>query len=93
MNISPPLKCVNKMPAQMLNFSCSGLKPSFTFLVSLLLVAIIALERSEVRADEPDLEIHYTFKPEQCDRKAQATDLLTLHYTGSLADGKIFDSR
>lgn len=73
------------------------LQSSITSILVPLLVAIIAISSSQVRADDvkkpADLEIHYTFKPEQCDRKAEVTDMLTLHYTGALADGKVFDSR
>lgn len=39
------------------------------------------------------LEIHNTFKPELCDRKAKANDVLTLHYKGYLNDTmELFDS-
>lgn len=46
-----------------------------------------------VSANEPDLEVHNTFKPEQCARKAKVTDVLTLHYKGTLQNGEVFDSR
>lgn len=63
------------------------------YLTNLILLAITILLVSAVRADEPELEIHYTFKPEVCDRKAKVTDQLTLHYRGYLKDGeKQFDS-
>lgn len=52
------------------------------------LIACVAME-----ADEQGLEIHNTFRPEQCDRKAKVTDLLTLHYKGYLKEaGTPFDS-
>lgn len=63
--------------------------------ISILLCAIVLIARQAV-ADEAglaELEIHNTFKPENCDRKARATDYLTLHYRGTLEDGKEFDSR
>lgn len=44
-------------------------------------------------SDEPELEIHNTFKPEDCNRKAKVTDVLTLHYKGTLENGEVFDSR
>lgn len=42
---------------------------------------------------EGELEIHNLFKPENCERKAKVTDVLTLHYKGTLQDGHVFDSR
>lgn len=58
---------------------------SFIFLLSFLVVV--------VQANEAELEIHNTFKPEVCERKAKPTDVLTLHYKGTLEGGKVFDSR
>lgn len=63
---------------------------------STVVVAILIIASSYVNltnANEPDLEIHNTFKPEQCSRKAKVTDILTLHYKGSLQSGEVFDSR
>lgn len=65
----------------------------------LILISIASLLSLVVAKDdkvhhEDGLEIHYTFKPEVCNRKAQALDLLTIHYKGTLKDGgKTFDSR
>lgn len=42
---------------------------------------------------EPDLEIHNLFKPDDCQRKAKATDIITVHYKGTLENGRVFDSR
>lgn len=43
--------------------------------------------------EEPQLEIHNTFKPETCDRKAKSTDVLTLHYKGYIqGSDQVFDS-
>uniref|UniRef100_A0A6G1S4R3 peptidylprolyl isomerase n=1 Tax=Aceria tosichella TaxID=561515 RepID=A0A6G1S4R3_9ACAR len=43
--------------------------------------------------EEPQLVIHSLFKPEQCDRRAKSTDVLTLHYRGSIqGSDSIFDS-
>ena len=42
---------------------------------------------------ELELEIHNIFKPDSCERKAKATDVLTLHYKGTLKDvEQVFDS-
>lgn len=56
-------------------------------------ITLICLVSSFVLCDEPELEIHNTFKPENCERKAKVTDVLTLHYKGTLESGEVFDSR
>lgn len=63
-------------------------------LLTLVIITIYLMTISFVSAtDEADLEIHNTFKPEQCKRKAKVTDILTLHYKGTLQNGEVFDSR
>lgn len=62
-----------------------------TILTSLLISITLIQVHCEDQTNE--LEIHNTFMPEVCDRKAKVTDLLTLHYKGELKDsGKVFDS-
>lgn len=63
--------------------------------LSLFTCAITVLCLSSLsRCDsEPDLEVHNTFQPENCPRKAKVTDVLTLHYKGTLQSGEVFDSR
>lgn len=64
-------------------------------IMSQLVVAAVTviLTVNSVQCNEPELEIHNTFKPEQCPRKAKVTDILTLHYKGTLKSGEVFDSR
>ncbi|XP_015926487.1 uncharacterized protein [Parasteatoda tepidariorum] len=45
-----------------------------------------------VYCDESELDIEVTQKAEKCDRKSKKGDLLSMHYRGSLDDGKEFDS-
>ena len=56
-------------------------------------ITVMCLATLSRCSDEPDLEVHNTFKPEDCKRKARVTDVLTLHYKGTLQNGEVFDSR
>lgn len=59
--------------------------------ILMLLICIINVVSAE--EELPELEIHNTFKPETCDRKAKPTDIITLNYKGTLKDtNKEFDS-
>lgn len=66
--------------------------------VVLVLYSIISTNTFVSASDEKnpenlEVEIHNTFKPETCDRKARATDVVTLHYKGTLKEtGHVFDS-
>lgn len=57
---------------------------------AIYLIAILGISANEER--DSKLEIHNTFKPETCARKAKRTDVLTLHYKGQLKSGEVFDS-
>eukprot|EP00088_Acartia_fossae_P051965 TRINITY_DN584_c0_g1_i1.p1 TRINITY_DN584_c0_g1~~TRINITY_DN584_c0_g1_i1.p1 ORF type:complete len:218 (-),score=97.43 TRINITY_DN584_c0_g1_i1:227-880(-) len=59
------------------------------FAVLSLLVAVVS---SEPEVTPSGLKVEYVSKPETCDRLAKNGDLLEMHYTGTLEDGRKFDS-
>jgi len=51
-----------------------------------------ALVAAEPQLTESGLGVEYLSKPDACERLAKNGDLLEMHYTGTLEDGKKFDS-
>jgi len=58
-------------------------------LATLLLVALVA---AEPQLTASGLGVEYLSKPDECERLAKNGDMLEMHYTGTLEDGKKFDS-
>ena len=59
-----------------------------TILTLAAIVAVIA----EPETKDSGLKVEYVSKPDSCDRVARNGDMLEMHYTGTLEDGKKFDS-
>ena len=58
-------------------------------LAALFLVGTVL---SEPEVKDSGLAVEYVSKPDTCDRVARNGDMLSMHYTGTLEDGKKFDS-
>lgn len=60
----------------------------------LTLVAIfVSAQAVSGNTNDAQLETHHLVKNDNCERKARATDVLTVHYKGTLENGEVFDSR
>nr|UWK01888.1 FK506 binding protein [Locusta migratoria manilensis] len=61
--------------------------------VSVLSLAFLgALLAVGCRAKESDFKVEKLFVPDECTEKSKTGDMLTMHYRGTLDDGKQFDS-
>lgn len=56
-------------------------------------IVLASSDSSSKSAGDEQLKIDVISKPEGCTNKSKHGDLLTMHYTGTLADGTKFDSR
>jgi len=56
-----------------------------------VLVAVGAV-LAEPEVKDSGLKVEYISKPDTCDRVARNGDMLSMHYSGTLEDGKKFDS-
>jgi len=59
---------------------------------SVCLLVLVGLVWGEQEARESGLKVEYISKPDNCDKVARNGDMLKMHYTGTLEDGKKFDS-
>ena len=60
--------------------------------VFLAVVAVAATVFADPEVKDSGLKVEYVSKPDTCDKVARNGDMLTMHYTGTLEDGKKFDS-
>ena len=57
-----------------------------------MLMAVMVAVLAEPEVKDSGLLVEHISKPDSCDRVARNGDMLEMHYTGTLEDGKKFDS-
>merc|ERR1712013_942105 len=55
-------------------------------------LVIVGAVFAEPEVKDSGLKVEYVSKPDTCDKVARNGDMLSMHYTGTLEDGKKFDS-
>ena len=58
----------------------------------LAVLVLVGAVLSDPEVKDSGLKVEYVSKPDTCDRVARNGDMLSMHYTGTLEDGKKFDS-
>merc|ERR1712064_49842 len=59
---------------------------------AVLAVLVVGAVFAEPEVKDSGLKVEYVSKPDTCDKVARNGDMLSMHYTGTLEDGKKFDS-
>merc|ERR1712168_1715305 len=59
---------------------------------AVLAVLVVGAVMAEPEVRDSGLKVELVSKPDSCDRVARNGDMLEMHYTGTLEDGKKFDS-
>jgi len=59
---------------------------------AVLSVLAVSVSCGDVETTPSGLKVEYLTKPDSCEKQAKNGDMLEMHYTGTLEDGKKFDS-
>jgi len=58
----------------------------------LAVIVLVGAVLAEPEVKDSGLKVEHVSKPDTCDKVARNGDMLSMHYTGTLEDGKKFDS-